>query len=412
MISTIINYAVWYVMVFFTSVWLVAFVRNRDEISGNPEPPDELPSVSVIVPAYNEEDVIEDTVQSLLNLDYPDDKLEVMVVDDGSEDATLRKAKKFEPEVKVISKEKNRGKAHSLNIGVDRAKGEIVACLDADSFVEKDTLKKMVGYFKEDEVGCVTPALKADNRTNSLSKAQYVEYLMNVFMRKVMSFLDIVPVAPGPFSLYRKEVVEKLGGFDEDNITEDMEIALKIHDGGYRIESTTDAEVRTICPERLGELYRQRLRWYRGVIYNSLKYRHLFFNRKYGNLGIFFLPVNLVAVFLIMILFGIMGYNIFKGVYTLFNNLYMIGFDVGPFVSEMKIVPDVSIFMINFSTILFSTITLVGVAMIYLSFKKTDEELIQNKLGFFTFLLFYPLLLMAFWSISIVYELLNVKKKW
>ncbi|MFB6088794.1 MAG: glycosyltransferase family 2 protein [Candidatus Aenigmatarchaeota archaeon] len=412
-LSDLINYAVWYVMIFFSMVWLLTFLKNRDNFSGNPGPPQSLPSVSAIVPAYNEEDVIEGTISSLLNLDYPKDKLEVIVVDDGSEDRTLEKARKFEPEIKVIEKDENRGKAHSLNVGTEIATGDFVVCLDADSFVESDTLKKMIGYFENDNVGIVTPALKVKNNEESfLSKIQHAEYLLNIFMRKIMTFLDTLPVAPGPFSIYRKEALENLGGFDEENITEDMEIALKFHDAGYKIENSSDGLVYTICPEKVKELYRQRLRWYRGVIYNTFKYKHMLFNPNYGNLGIFYLPLNLISVIMIMFLFGLIGYNVLNNFLSTFWNLQMVGFNILPFFKELNLIPSLDLFLFNFTTILFVSITIVGMGMLYVSFRKTDEKSLKNKAGFLSYLFIFPALLMLFWTSSIIHEVLGIKKRW
>ncbi|RLJ02896.1 MAG: hypothetical protein DRP11_02360 [Candidatus Aenigmatarchaeota archaeon] len=399
-------------MVFVSMVWLLTFLKNRDIYRFEPKLPRKLPSVSVIVPAYNEEDVLAGTVESLLNLDYPKDKLEIIVVDDGSTDRTLEVARRFEPEVKVIEKGENRGKAHSLNMGIKIARGELIACLDADSFVEPDSLKKMVGFFEDKNVGCVTPALKVKNPRNLLSKIQYSEYLLNIFLRRVLAFMDAVPVAPGPFSIYRKSVLEEIGGFDENNLTEDMEIALKMHNAGYRIENSTTAEVFTICPEKLKPLYKQRVRWYRGVIENTIKYRHMLFNRKYGNLGVFYLPVNMVAVFLIMILFGVIIYNLGKSLYDTLNYLFLINFDFMTFVKEFSLTPKIDIFLLNFDFMLFISITLLGGYILYQSYRSVDEKVSVKKLGYVSYLFLFPILLMFFWSVSLIYEILRAEKKW
>ena len=271
-------------------------------------------------------------------------------------------------------------------------------------------MKKMVGYFENPKIGCVTPALKVKNPKNILTKIQYSEYILNIFLRKTLAFIDSVPVAPGPFSVYRKNMLSKIGGFDEKNLTEDMEIALRIHNHGYKIENSTNAEVFSICPEKVRELYRQRLRWYRGVIENSLKYKHMFFNPKHGNLGVFYLPMNLISVILIMMLFSVIIYNFTTNFFDLMRSLMSINFDIGVFLDFSKI--SFSILDMNFEIILISVITLVGGYVLYQSYKTVKESVKDQKIGYMTYLFLFPMILMFFWTMALIYEILRVKKRW
>jgi cellulose synthase/poly-beta-1,6-N-acetylglucosamine synthase-like glycosyltransferase len=190
----------------------------------------------------------------VLASNYDKDKLEVIVVNDGSTDNTREVAESIkDSRVKVLTKT-NSGKAASINFGLKHAKGEIIATMDADSFIEKDTIKKMLPLFDADDVAAVTAAVRVKPSNKWIQEAQRVEYLAILFARRLLSFIDAVPVAPGPFSMFRAWVFEELGGFDEKNIVEDHEIALRIQSHHYKIRSSIDANVYTIAPDNLKDL--------------------------------------------------------------------------------------------------------------------------------------------------------------
>ena len=187
--------------------------------------------VTILIPAYNEEKSIEKTIKSALSLNYPKDKLEVIIIDDGSKDKTYELAKRFASNqnlvVKVLTK-KNGGKGTALNLGIKNASGEIIVSMDADSFVSPDALKKMVYYFKNEKVMAVTPSMGVYKPSGFLQRIQQIEYYMGVFLRKSFATMNAIHITPGAFSAYRKSFFEKYGGYDEKNITEDLEIALRI----------------------------------------------------------------------------------------------------------------------------------------------------------------------------------------
>ncbi|MFH1470726.1 MAG: glycosyltransferase family 2 protein [Candidatus Micrarchaeota archaeon] len=265
--------------------YFLLYITQSERVGLDPEPK-MLPSVSVIIPAYNEEECIGKTIQSILSLDYPKKKLEVIVVNDGSKDKTAEVAKHYT--VKLINK-KNSGKANSINVALKHAKGELVAIMDADSFVTKGALKKMVGYFGDPEVASVTAAMKVWEPKTAVQKLQTGEYLLNAFLKKLQSFVDGISVTPGPFSVYRKSVFKRLGGFDENTLTEDQEIALRIQSANMRIENSINAEVFTQVPKSIRSLFKQRRRWYLGYLQNIWKHKALF-SPRYGDFGMFVLP--------------------------------------------------------------------------------------------------------------------------
>ncbi len=283
----------------YTTLFFTFTVLERKEEEITKEEVNWFPKVCVIVPCYNEEDTVEKTVNSLLNLDYPEDKLEIVIVDDGSEDNTLEVAKQFEEDGVTVYHKENGGKHTALNYAWERTDAEIVGALDADSYVEPDALKKIIPYFQDEEVMSVTPALKIHPPETWLQIVQMIEYLVGIFLRKVFALLGSIHVAPGPFSMYRAEFFEEHGAWRKAYLTEDIELSLRIQDKQYHIENAPDANVYTIGPPTFKELYKQRLRWYYGFIQNVLDYKQLF-SRKHGNLGVFVLPSAFISVFLVI----------------------------------------------------------------------------------------------------------------
>ena len=256
---------------------------------------EEWPSVTVVIPAYNEEKTIAKTIESVLGLDYPKDKLKVIVVNDGSTDRTLEIARRYERDGVLVLSQENKGKAAALNHGLRYVDSEFFACLDADSLVRKDTLKKMMRYFTSDKVSAVCPLMKVNNPKNLLQKLQWLEYILYAFLKKIFAAMNAVHVTPGPFSIYRTSIVKKLGGFDESSIVEDQEIAWRMQRHHYIIRQSMDGEVLTNAPKTLKGLYKQRRRWYVGSLQTIWKYRDMIFNKRYGDFGMFQAPTLLIG---------------------------------------------------------------------------------------------------------------------
>ena len=283
----------------FTAIFFfLTLFENRKKIK-NPKYT-RLPSVTIAVPAFNEEHTIAKTIKSLLRLDYKKKKIRIIVVDDGSLDKTYSVAKKFECENLKVYRKKNGGKGTALNFALEKTNTELFGALDADSFVRSDALKKMIGYFENPKVMAVTPSLKVYKPKNILQKIQYIEYLMGIFLRKIFAFLGSIHVTPGPFTIYRVSFFRKYGGYDSFNPTEDIEIALRIQEKKGIIENSVDATVHTVTPASFNELLKQRVRWYSGFTQNVMDYKHLF-SYDYGNLGMFILPASFASVLLVVV---------------------------------------------------------------------------------------------------------------
>lgn len=395
-----------YFSLFTAILFFLTFFEQKGQLK-NPVPK-RYPSISVIVPAYNEERHITATIRSLLNLEYPKGKVEIIVIDDGSKDNTYAIACTFRKQgVKVFTKS-NSGKGDTLNFGLKHAHGELIACLDADSIVHSSCLKKMVGYFNDPRVMAVTPSMKIHQPKGILLRIQQIEYLLGVYLRKVFAYLGSIHVTPGPFSIFRKEFFDTYGGYDTDNLTEDIEIAMRIQSKQYIIENSIDANVWTIGPKTFKGLLRQRLRWYVGFLDNALKYKHMFANRNYGNLGMFFLPGVFVSTALVIALFFYMIYKAVTTSYKQVLDLIAIRFDVWPLLKFRF-----DIFYLHLSGLaILSIIGLVtGITMLVLA-RRHSKDKDPVKVSFLLYLYVYLMLYAFWWLLSGLYKGMNWKLEW
>ncbi|MFB6114806.1 MAG: glycosyltransferase family 2 protein, partial [Candidatus Nanohalobium sp.] len=180
----LVYFVVFGIMIFSASMMLAVYLFNRSRVNSDPST-STFPSVTFLVPAYNEEEYISDCIESLLNQSY-EGKIDIIAINDGSEDSTLEELKKFEDEIKIIDKE-NTGKANSMNRALEEVDTELVACMDADSIADKDMVKNMVGYFEEDNVKGVTPAMKVRNPETWAEKMIWTEFTYNILLRKLFA---------------------------------------------------------------------------------------------------------------------------------------------------------------------------------------------------------------------------------
>ena len=393
------------VAIYLSIVWIVVYIENKKILFKNKKLT-RFPSVTFLVPAYNEEKHIGECLKKLVNLDYPKDKLKIIVINDGSKDKTAEIAKKFKG-VTVIDKKNEGSKAAALNFGMKFVDTELVACMDADSFASKDYLKKVVSQFNDKKVGAVSSAVKVKEITNFSSKIQWVEYLMSVIFRKLFAILDCQFVVPGPGGIYRTEVLRKVGKFETDNLTEDMEMALRLKVNGYKIENCLNAYVYTACPTDFKALFKQRMRWYRGYLENFKKYFYVFLNPKYGNFGVFFMPITLFWIFIIITLLLIqVGNIIYESSRSLiFWSLINYGF----------IMPDFSfnLFKIDSVFLALTMCLFVGLVLTWIGIKTGGkEEVKERKFYYVLYMIVYSPLFSFFWLSAVVLHLLGVKRKW
>ncbi|HRH55938.1 MAG TPA: glycosyltransferase [Candidatus Paceibacterota bacterium] len=281
----------------------------------------ESPKIAIIVPCWNEEDTIGGTVKSLLALDYPKDKLQIVLVNDGSTDNTKEVMDSYlgNPQILVLHKE-NGGKHTAINLGIERAEdADFVGCLDADSFVAPDALREIISCFDDPKVAAATPAMSVFQPKNLLEQMQNAEYIIGIAARHALSAVNGIYVTPGPFSFYRRSVITELGGFRHAHQAEDMEMALRIQRAGYEIENAPRARVYTKVPRSVPKLIKQRTRWTTGFLRNVMTdYRDLVGNPKYGILGLMVLPLGFVAIVGGAFLFFVALLAIVQGIFRSF----------------------------------------------------------------------------------------------
>jgi len=299
-----------YVQIFF----LVTFLEKRKKIEHRIGKVDlnYYPSTTIIVPCWNEETTLKSTIDSLLALDYPKEKLEIFLVDDGSTDNTWEIMKSFTsiPNIKVFHKE-NGGKHTAMNMGIELATSDFVGCLDADSFVDPQALRKIMSYFQRNpENMAVVPSIIVHKPKNLIQKIQMIDYQWGVYNKKMLALLGGIHVTPGPFSIYKREIFAKIGLFRKAHNTEDMEIAYRMQKNHMKIEHCNDAFVYTVTPNTVKKLYAQRLRWIYGFIKNTIDYRKMLFKKKYGVFSWFTVPSGIISIASTIVMFALMFYNL------------------------------------------------------------------------------------------------------
>ncbi|OGC87318.1 hypothetical protein A3D70_01055 [Candidatus Adlerbacteria bacterium RIFCSPHIGHO2_02_FULL_54_18] len=289
-----------FIALYFEVFLLISFIEHAPSKKEDALPR-HYPSVSILVPCFNEEKTLAHTVESLLALQYPQDKLQIVVIDDGSRDATQAIGRDYAhryPESILFLQKKNGGKYTALNLGIEHSHGEIVGCLDADSFAAKDALIEAVKRFESDEnIMAITPVMQVYKPRTALERMQSVEYTFGIFYKKMFDNLSAINVLPGPFSLYKREVFKQIGPFRHAHNAEDMEIAFRMHSHGLRIVNAHTSFVYTTVPNTLRTLLRQRIRWSQGFLRNARDYKHMFFNPRFGNFGMLILPFALTGFF-------------------------------------------------------------------------------------------------------------------
>ena len=280
-----------------------------------------------------------------------------MLVDDGSTDNTWNVLQQFAntPNIEVIHKE-NGGKHTAMNLGIEKATTAMIGCLDADSYVTPSALKRMIPYFDNPTVMAVSPSIIVKDPKRPIEWAQKIEYQLSVYIKKMLGLMNGIHVTPGPFSIYRIEVFQKLGPYREAHKTEDMEIAYRMHEAGMRIEQCHDAQVFTKTPPTTLALYKQRKRWIYGFINNTIDYRRLIFKEKYGAFALFTIPAGVISIFSAIYLFIFMIYSFTKFVMNKILEVQAVGVHVGTLVPSQQF----SWFYVSTHAVFLITILLYG----------------------------------------------------
>lgn len=389
--------------IFFLMMFVLLHYRNKHRLFSSPAPTKHY-SVSFLVPAYNEQKSLAETIEALDKIDYPKDRKEVIIINDGSKDNTKKIAEELVKKyhgVYLLDKP-NSGKANSLNEAIKIAKGELIVVVDADSYPRKDSLLKMIGHFDDERVGAVTSRVLVKNKNNWLGKFQVMDYSIIAWTRKLLDFVDSVYVTNGPLSAYRKDVVKRLGGFDPKNLTEDIEITWHLLSEGYKTRMSYDAIVYTTVPEDFSTWTKQRVRWNLGGMQTVQKYWKTMFRK--GAFGHFVIPY-VTASFI----FAIIGFLLFfrylwiKGSYNLYSIYY--AFEGYPFWEYID-------YSVSFTLLLFLGLSFFALAVFYynLGFRNSETGS-KNVLKIIAYSFFYRSLY-TYPLIIALYKLMRGDIRW
>jgi cellulose synthase/poly-beta-1,6-N-acetylglucosamine synthase-like glycosyltransferase/peptidoglycan/xylan/chitin deacetylase (PgdA/CDA1 family) len=240
------------------------------------------PAISVLVPAHNEEPVIERTVRSLASSSYGGE-LEVIVVDDGSTDATAAIVERLAlPRVRLL-RQASAGKAAALNGALGASRHDIIVTVDADTVFEPDTLRELVRRFREPNVGAISGNTKVGNRRGLIGRWQHIEYVMGFNLdRRMYEVLGCTPTVPGAIGAFRRAALADIGGVSGATLAEDTDITLDLGRAGWRVLYEDRARAWTEAPSTARAFYRQRRRWAYGTIQSMWKHRRALWSWRRG----------------------------------------------------------------------------------------------------------------------------------
>ncbi len=295
------------------------FRRRNDVVD-----PSYRPSVAVLIPAYNEEKVIERTVQSVLESDHPN--LRVIVIDDGSKDQTATVTRNaFREEiadgrVTVLTKP-NSGKAAALNYALEHVTEELFVGIDADTIIAPDAISKLVPHFRDSRVAAMAGNAKVGNRVNLWTRWQALEYITSQnFERRALNTLNAVSVVPGAIGAWRTADVRAAGGYHHDTVAEDADLTMALLQAGYRVNYEDRALAYTEAPTTPSGLMRQRFRWSFGIM--QAVWKHKAAIKQKGALGWVALPNVMIFQILLPLVSPFIDIMFVVGAISYFVNKY------------------------------------------------------------------------------------------
>jgi len=288
----------WSTMLF---VPMAALSKYREDIQPDVK---SYPKVSVIIPAYNEEKVIANTIEALLETKYP--KKEIIFVDDGSKDNTLRIATQYKDRIKVLGKE-NGGKATALNYGIQYSTGEIIVIVDADTIIGRQSLKEIVKGFEVNEhVAAVAGNIKVRNASNWITRCQALEYITGIqIVRRAFDIFGSITIVPGALGAFKKSYLIEAGAYGKDTIVEDFDQTIKLLKAGLITQGSSKSTAYTEAPNTIRDFIAQRKRWYRGNMQVLKRHADGLTNPRYGYLQ----KLSLPYLFLGMVITPIIGFT-------------------------------------------------------------------------------------------------------
>jgi biofilm PGA synthesis N-glycosyltransferase PgaC len=269
--------------------------RDREPAFSMPDPP-----VSVIVPAFNEERVIANCVESILADGYP--RKQLVLVDDGSTDATLAVMRRYERRAEVIVvSQANGGKAAALNAGIAAATGEVLMFVDADGIFTPNTIAEILGGFECERTAAVCGNDEPVNLDRPQTRLLALATHGTAFVRRALARMGCLTIVSGNLGAFRASVIREVGGFAPGFVGEDLELTWRVHRAGHKVSFRPRALVYAEVPSTLRALWRQRVRWTRGHIQTARVHREMLFSHRFGRVG-WYLPLNAFAMLIVPVL--------------------------------------------------------------------------------------------------------------
>ncbi|MEM2953905.1 MAG: glycosyltransferase family 2 protein [Candidatus Bathyarchaeia archaeon] len=299
----------------FTLTVLKTFQKSKSKVTVENEA--YMPTVSILIPARNEEQVIERLLHRVTELTYPKDKLQVIVIDDASEDDTGKIAEQYSKNYEYITvvkrnkEEGGRGKASALNAGMRHAKGEIILCFDTDYYPQKDIVEKLVKEFANPKVGAVQGRVVVLNEPqNMVTRLVALERIGGYGVdQEARDKLGLITQFGGTVGGFRRSLLESLEGWDENILAEDTDLTFRVYLAGFKVKYVMDAECYEEAVENWRAYWKQRYRWAKGHM--QCAFKHLLSVLKSKNLrlvekidgvlllNVYFMPVLVLFAWIV-----------------------------------------------------------------------------------------------------------------
>jgi cellulose synthase/poly-beta-1,6-N-acetylglucosamine synthase-like glycosyltransferase len=412
-IKDIVVYIALFAGLYFQVFLLVSYFlwNGKTEFGEIDEPTGEEfePTVAIIVPCFNEEKTVVKTVNSLLALDYPREKLQIVVVDDGSTDGTWNEVQQFVGNISVVLlQKKNEGsKFAAMNFALRYIKNDmpnvgIIGCLDADSTVHHHALRESLKEFTKPGVMAVVPSMVIYQPQTFMQYMQKVEYELATYAKQAFSRLNTLYIAPGPFTLMRREVFDVLGEYNEAHHVEDMEIALRMQLQGMRLSHAVNSLVYTSGPRTWPTLLKQRVRWTYGFIMNVWDYRkRVFFNDHLGHVAVT-IPMLFAMTWLMVVMLPFLILSLIFPITHLIQRISV----------THQVIGKVQVEPFYISTSVFSILTLITLAIFFVTIFIGRKKLLHQKMLSLDLLttIVYPFFA-AWWTGQSAFNAVRGKKK-
>lgn len=410
-----IQHIVWTITFIF--LWLTLFWINYLHSTTPTRTKKHQPPVTIAIPAYNEQNTIQKTLTSLKQLNYPKNNIHIIIVDDGSTDKTTTECQKYiknNPDQNItLINQPNRGKATAINAAIQKTTTPYFAVLDADTRVTPNSLNALINTITDKQTASAISVVKVDTPKNLYEKIQKVEYMLSNLFRKLMGTTDTLFLTHGGFCIFNTAVLKKIDGFANDNgNTEDLEIGMRLRSQNHKITMAWNAITYTKVPTTFKTLWRQRIRWYRGFLYNHHKYIHLLFNPAHKHFGLFQIPINILSIILLLTTIILASYesisNTIEFTYrSLTINTY--------FLNNIIDIPTLKELILSQNTQISLPIiisTLLSIHLIITAFKQLNEKITPSILHIPLYLLIAPTLTGIHWLTAIAQETIQTKRKW